>query len=53
MEMSLSQPAVKILFDGSNGFDVMRWTIILPEKQKKNGYRICLGKELVKNIYII
>ena len=46
MEMSLTQPAVEKLFDGSNGSDVMMWTIVLPEKQK-NGYRICLGKELV------
>ena len=30
---SLTQLAVKILFDDSAGFDEMRWTIILPEKQ--------------------
>ena len=47
MELSLTQLAVKILFSGSTGFDVMRWTIILPEKQK-NGYYICLGKGLVR-----
>ena len=29
-----TQLAVKILFDDSSGFDQMRWTIILPEKQK-------------------
>ena len=43
MELSLTQLAVQILFDGSTGFDVIRWTIILPEKQKKL-YRICIGK---------
>ena len=30
----ITQLAVKILFDDSTGFDEMRWTIILPEKQK-------------------
>ena len=34
MEQALTQLAVKILFDDSTGFDEMRWTIILPEKQK-------------------
>ena len=35
MEQALSQLAVKILFDDSTGFYEMRWTLILPEKQKK------------------
>ena len=35
MEQALTQLAVKILFDDSTGFDEMRWTIILPEKQKQ------------------
>ena len=34
MEQALTQLAVKILFDDSTGFDEMRWTIILQEKQK-------------------
>ena len=34
MDQALTQLAVKILFDDSTGFDEMRWTIILPEKQK-------------------
>ena len=34
MEQALTQPAVKILFDDSTGYDEMRWTIIFPEKQK-------------------
>ena len=34
MEQALTQPAVKIMFGDSTGFDEMRWTIIFPEKQK-------------------
>ena len=34
MEQALTQPAVKILFGDSTSFNVMRWTFILPEKQK-------------------
>ena len=34
IEQALTQLAVKILFDASTGFDVMRWKIILPEEQK-------------------
>ena len=34
MEQVITQLAVKILFDDSLGFDEMRRTIILPEKQK-------------------
>ena len=34
MEQALTQLAVKILYGDSSGFDKMRWTIILPEKQK-------------------
>ena len=34
MEQAFTQLAFKILFDDSTGFDGMRWTIILPEKQK-------------------
>ena len=34
MEQALTELAVEILFDGSTGFDEMRWTINLPEKQK-------------------
>ena len=33
LEQSLTQLAVKILFDDSTGFDEIRWTVILPEKQ--------------------
>ena len=35
MEQAITQLAVKILFDDNSGFDKMRRTIILPEKQKK------------------
>ena len=34
MEQVITQLAFKILFDDSLGFDEMRRTIILPEKQK-------------------
>ena len=34
MEQALTELADKIIFDDSSGFDEMRWTIILPEKQK-------------------
>ena len=34
MEQALTQLAVKILFADSTGFDEMRWTIIVQEKQK-------------------
>ena len=34
MEQALTQLAVKILSHDSIGFDEMRWTIILQEKQK-------------------
>ena len=34
MEQVITQLAVKILFDDSLGFDEMRRTITLPEKQK-------------------
>ena len=34
MEKALTQLAVKILFGDSTGFDEMRWTVILKEKQK-------------------
>ena len=34
MEQALTELTVKIIFDDSSGFDEMRWTIILPEKQK-------------------
>ena len=34
MEHAPTQLAVKVLLDDSSGFDEMRWTIILPEKQK-------------------
>ena len=34
MEQALTQLAVKILFDDSTGFDEMRWSIILPDKQE-------------------
>ena len=34
MAQAITQLTVKILFDGSTGFDEMRRTIILPEKQK-------------------
>ena len=42
MEQALTQLAVKILFGDSTSFDEMRWTIILPEKQK-SWICICLG----------
>ena len=34
MELTLSQLAVKILFDDSTGVGEMRWTLNLSEKQK-------------------
>ena len=34
MEQVNTQLAVKILFDDYSVFNEMRWTIILPEKQK-------------------
>ena len=34
MEQAITQLAVKILFDGSTGFDEIRRVIILPEKLK-------------------
>ena len=34
MVQALAQLAIKILFDDSTGFDWMRLTLILPEKQK-------------------
>ena len=34
LEHALTQFAVKILFNDSSGFDEMRWTIIVAEKQK-------------------
>ena len=34
MEQALTQLVVKKLFYDSSGFAEMRWTIILPEKQK-------------------
>ena len=38
MEQAITQLAVKILFDGSTGFDEIRRVIILPEKLK---YQYC------------
>ena len=35
MEPALTQLAVIILFHDFTGFDEMRWTIVLPEKQTK------------------
>ena len=34
MEQALTQLAVKMLSDDSTCYDEMRWTIILPGKQK-------------------
>ena len=57
MELSLTQLAVKILFDGSIGSDVTRWTLILPEEQKQNNIVYALEKDtfriftLDRNIY--
>ena len=57
MELSLTQLAVKILFDGSIGSDVTRWTIILPEEQKQNNILYALENDtlriftLDRNIY--
>ena len=34
IEQAITKLAVKFLFDGSFGFNEMRRTIILPEKQK-------------------
>ena len=34
MEQVLTQLAANLLIDDSTGFDEMRWTIILAEKQK-------------------
>ena len=34
MQQALTQLSDKIPLDNSTGFDEMRWTIILPEKQK-------------------
>ena len=33
MKQALTQLAVIVQFDGSTGFDEMRWINILPEKQ--------------------
>ena len=45
-EQALTQLAVKILFGDSTGFNEMRWTIILPEKQSLT---ICIVYGLDKN----